>query len=176
MKRWNIKKDYNEGDDILKLLLENRAVTSTEDLENFLRPPKISIWLDKFPQEFKDALKKSKQIIESEMQTGRPIIVHGDYDADGVSATAILFEAIKNDLGYENTHYFIPNRFEHGYGLSQKSLQEVTVRFGEGLLITVDSGITATDEVAQAKKNGFKVIITDHHQKPEILPEADCIV
>lgn len=176
MKRWNIKKIYNEGDDVLKLLLENRAIVSPDDLENFLHPPKISVWLDKFSQEFKDSLKTARRIIEDEMIAGRSIIVHGDYDADGVSATAILYQTLKEDLGYENTHYFIPNRFNHGYGLSQKSLQEITERFGEGLLITVDSGITAINEVAQAKKNGFKVIITDHHQKPEALPEADCIV
>ena len=176
MKHWNIKKIYNEGDDVLKLLLENRAIVLPDDLENFLHPPKISVWLDKFSQEFKDSLKTARRIIEDEMKAGRPIIVHGDYDADGVSATAILYQALKEDSGYENTHYFIPNRFNHGYGLSQKSLQEITERFGEGLLITVDSGITAINEVAQAKKNGFKVIITDHHQKPETLPEADCIV
>lgn len=176
MKRWNIKKVYNAGDDILKLLLDNRGIVVAEDLENFLHPPKISVWLDKFSQEFKDSLKKAKHLVEAEMAAGRPIIVHGDYDADGVSATAILYEALKNDLGYDNTYYFIPNRFEHGYGLSQKSLQEITERFGEGLLITVDSGITAVDEIAQAKQNGFKVIITDHHQKPENLPNADCIV
>ncbi len=176
MKHWNIKKIYDAGDDVLKLLLENRTITSPDDLENFLHPPKISVWLDKFSQEFKDSLKTARHIIEGEMKTGRPIIVHGDYDADGVSATAILYQTLKEDLGYENTHYFIPNRFNHGYGLSQKSLQELTERFGTGLLITVDSGITAINEVAQAKNNGFKVIITDHHQKPEILPDADCIV
>lgn len=176
MKRWNIKKEYTPDSDMIRMLLENRGVTTPVDVANFLNPPKISDWINKLPVEFKSSLKKAKQLINEQIAQGNPIIVHGDYDADGVCATAILYQTLKKELAYDNAHYFIPNRFKHGYGLSKKSLHDLSERFQSALLITVDSGITAVDEVAEAQKLGFKVIITDHHQEPVVLPNADCIV
>ncbi len=176
MKRWDIKKTYSPDKNIINLLLENRGLTSENDVMSFLNPPKVSYWIEKFPQDFKDSLLEAKKLVQVAISENKPIIVHGDYDADGVCATTIVYETLHEELGYSNTHYFIPNRFTHGYGLSFKSLSEVYEKYGIGLLITVDSGITAVDEVKKAKELGFKVIITDHHQKPELLPNADCIV
>ncbi len=181
MKNWRIRQIYSEEnqlnpDLLVKKILSSRGINTDFDVDNFLNPPKVSYWIEKFPQEFKDSLLTAKKLVQEAMSNNSPIIIHGDYDSDGVSATAILYQTIYEELGYTNTHYFIPNRFTHGYGLSVKSLNEVYERYGSGLLITVDSGITAVTEVEKAKQLGFKVIITDHHQKPDPLPAADCIV
>ena len=176
MKKWNVRGVYSDGDDIVKLVLKNRGFESVSQIDAFLTPPPFAEFFEQFDQEFKDALKKAKEIIGAAVQENKPIIIHGDYDADGISATAILYSTVKNELGYGNTHYFIPNRFRHGYGLSRKSLEEIFSKFSGGLLITVDCGVTANAEVTYAKERGFEVIITDHHQKSDVLPDTGCIV
>jgi single-stranded-DNA-specific exonuclease len=176
MKKWNILHNYSNGDDISKVLLENRGITSQDDAAAFLSSPPMSEWVKTFPKEFKDALSRAAELIKDAIQTGRAIVIHGDYDADGITSTAILYETINRELGYKNSFYFIPNRFDHGYGLSKNSIDEVNNKYPGALVVTVDSGITSVEEVDYMKKLGFGVIITDHHQKPLHLPKADCIV
>jgi single-stranded-DNA-specific exonuclease len=181
MKNWRIKHTYQKGQSInhenfLKQLLANRGIDNELAVANFLNPPKVSYWIDKFPSDFKDSLVAARKLVTSAIADNNPIVIHGDYDSDGVSATAILYQTIADELGYANAHFFIPNRFRHGYGLSMKSLSELYEKYGPGLLITVDSGITSVDEVAKAKTLGYKVIITDHHQKPDPLPASDVTV
>jgi single-stranded-DNA-specific exonuclease len=178
VKKWTIKSKYNPDENILKQLLSIRDITEPEDINNFLHPLSLNELYKEFPTEFKGSLLNAKKIVEDAQKSGITIIIHGDYDADGITSTAVLFNTIKKELNYEKTHYFIPNRFDHGYGVSKKSIDEVTSRFPKSqlLFITVDSGITAKDEVAYIKSLGHKVIITDHHHKPDELPSADEIV
>jgi len=130
---------------------------------------------------FKDNLTTAVEAVKKSITAGLPIIIHGDYDVDGISATAILWETIYNGLNYQNCLPFIPNRFDHGYGLSNESVEECQklatklTSENRGLLIAVDCGITANDAVNHAKELGFDVLIIDHHQKPEILPEAEIL-
>jgi single-stranded-DNA-specific exonuclease len=178
VKKWTIKAEYNAAADIVEQLLDIRGISDATEIQNFLHPLSLTDLFKEFSDEFKQSLSNARKIIEEAVAQNFTIIVHGDYDADGITSTAILFNTLKNEKGYEKTHYFIPNRFEHGYGVSKKSIDSITSKFaGEKLLfITVDSGITAKIEVDYIKSLGHKVIITDHHHKPDELPNADAIV
>jgi single-stranded-DNA-specific exonuclease len=103
---------------------------------------------------------------------GRSICVHGDYDVDGICATALAVTVLR-ELGAEVT-WHLPSRFEEGYGLSGETLTRLA---GEetGLVLTVDCGITAVDEVAQAKELGLDVVVTDHHRPGDSLPDCPVV-
>ncbi|MBT6401610.1 single-stranded-DNA-specific exonuclease RecJ [candidate division WWE3 bacterium] len=177
---WNIQNEFKDTDNLLDLLLENRGIISKKDVERFLTPPPIFELLKELPKEFKNSASQARDFIQEAVDQKLPIIVHGDYDADGICATAILTSVLREDFGHEKTYPFIPNRFDHGYGITPESIdaciEKISGDIEGGLLITVDAGITAVEAVAYAKEKGLKVIITDHHQKPKKLPKADCIV
>ncbi|MBU1970680.1 DHH family phosphoesterase, partial [Patescibacteria group bacterium] len=182
MKKWVIKGRYEAGRDIGKLLLENRGITEEKN-EEFLSPPPISHYLKTLSPQFKRALRDAKALILQAIAAPQPVIIHGDYDADGICATAILYKTLIDVCGSQKTAYFIPNRFDHGYGLSLESVKEigrlVSERFGAsgGLIITTDCGITAEPKVIdRIKKMGFKLIITDHHHRGIGLPQADVLL
>jgi single-stranded-DNA-specific exonuclease len=104
-------------------------------------------------------------LVRRHVAAGSRIVVHGDYDVDGMASTAILVRALR-ELGAD-AGWFLPSRTEDGYGLSAATVQRLAGR-GTGLLITVDCGITAVDEVAAARAAGMDVVVTDHHS-----PRAD---
>ncbi len=122
------------------------------------------------PDEFKDINKATKRIIEA-LKNDETINIVGDYDADGVTSTAIMVEFFNKALGVE-VNYIIPNRFEHGYGISQKILELIY----DGIIITVDNGISAIEASNIAKQRGLDLIITDHHTCGDILPDAYAII
>lgn len=101
------------------------------------------------------------------------IIVYGDYDADGITSTALLADFFR-DLKKE-IDYYIPGRMEEGYGLNTRALAEIKAR-GVGLVITVDCGISSAAEVEAARGMGMDVIVTDHHEPPETLPDAVALI
>jgi len=105
------------------------------------------------------------------IEAGRRITVHGDFDVDGVCATALTVSTLRG-LGAE-VDWFIPNRIEDGYGLSAENVRRLAER-GTGLLLTVDCGITSVAEVALARELGMEVVVTDHHQRASELP--DCLI
>ncbi|HEU5252474.1 MAG TPA: single-stranded-DNA-specific exonuclease RecJ [Solirubrobacterales bacterium] len=105
------------------------------------------------------------------IEAGRRITVHGDFDVDGVCATALTVSVLR-ELGAE-CDWFIPNRLEDGYGLSASNVRRLAER-GTQLLLTVDCGITSVEEVALARELGMEAIVTDHHQPSEALP--DCTI
>jgi single-stranded-DNA-specific exonuclease len=107
--------------------------------------------------------------VRAAIEAGRRITVHGDFDVDGVCATALMVKALR-ELGAD-CDWFIPNRIEDGYGLSADNVSRLAER-GTELLITVDCGITCTEEVALAQELGMEVIVTDHHQPKDELPEC----
>jgi len=112
-------------------------------------------------------------ILEDAVRSGNLILVHGDFDADGITATATAVRVIRA-LGGQ-AQYYIPSRFQDGYGLGKAAI-DLCIQQGVKVLITVDCGITSIDEVARLKENGVKVIITDHHKPLNTLPEADVVV
>lgn len=174
--KWHVLSSISTHDALLKKLLEARDVRNTE---KFLNPPHPLLYMKDFSAAFKKSMLAAKNVIFSAIESNMPVIIHGDYDADGICATAILYNCIHKELGYTNCFSFIPSRFEHGYGLSEESIKEVLKPFSRDekiLFITVDSGITSIDVVERIKKLGHKIVITDHHQKPDELPNADVIV
>lgn len=116
-----------------------------------------------------DAVKRIRQAGES----GEKIRIYGDYDADGVSSTSLLIMLFRK-LGY-HFDYYIPHRALEGYGLNRKAL-ELAAEAGVKLIVTVDTGISAYEEVAYAYELGMEVVVTDHHEPPERLPDAAAVV
>ncbi len=101
------------------------------------------------------------------------VVVYGDYDIDGITAGAVLIEALR-DLGLEVSSY-IPDRFEEGYGINQRALARLQLE-GAQLVISVDCGVTSVEEAAWARANGLDLIITDHHTPGEVIPEAVAVI
>ena len=179
MKKWNILNTYPKSGDILSTLLKNRNITDPEAIEEFLHPLALQEYKDKMPEEFKQSIAKASELIHSYIKNNHTIVIYGDYDCDGVCATAILFKVFTDVLKYANCSYFIPSRFAHGYGVSTISLDEIHNGRKQGdpcLIITVDTGITAVEEVEYAKSLGFEVIVTDHHQKAQTVPQANVVL
>ncbi|MDX6633968.1 MAG: single-stranded-DNA-specific exonuclease [Solirubrobacterales bacterium] len=116
-----------------------------------------------------DAMEVVVERVRSAIEAGTRITVHGDFDVDGVCATALTVSTLR-ELGAD-CDWFIPNRIEDGYGLSAENVRRLAER-GTGLLLTVDCGITSVQEVALAKELGMGVVVTDHHQPAAELPEC----
>jgi single-stranded-DNA-specific exonuclease len=118
-------------------------------------------------------LPRAVELLRAAHAAGELVCVHGDYDVDGVTATALLYQGLKW-LGF-NADWFLPNRFQEGYGISFASVEKLRAR-GARWIISVDTGISANAEVAKAKELGMGVILTDHHQASGELPPADAIL
>ncbi len=154
---------------VLAQVLVNRGMKSEEAIREFLTPS-----LDDLHDPFlMPDMQKAVDRIKIAIERNETVFVHGDYDADGLTATAIMIYTLSK-LGL-NTAYHIPNRITEGYGLSSKGVQKAKDS-GAGLIITVDCGITSVQEVQNASSLGMDVIITDHHEPPEILPQAIAVI
>jgi len=156
---------------LLSLLLWQRGVTSARDALDFLTPR-----LADLPSPFlmKD-MDKAVALAVKAVTEGWPIYIHGDYDVDGVSATALL-ALFFNCLGTAPVCYQ-PDRLTEGYGLQRDFLvRHAPGRGNDGLLITVDCGISAGAEIGLAREMGYTVIVTDHHEPPASLPPAHALV
>lgn len=150
-------------------LLVCRGLSSVEEARKFLYCE---------DQEFHDPfLLKDMDIavqrIKKAIDTQEAILIFGDYDADGVSSTTVLMKTLL-ELG-ANVDFYIPNRFTEGYGPNETAFRKAAER-GIGLIITVDTGISALHEAQIAKELGIDLIITDHHEPGEVLPEALAII
>lgn len=118
-------------------------------------------------------MNEAVQRIEQALQQNEKIRIYGDYDADGVSATALLLTVL-SQLGAQ-VDYYIPHRIREGYGLNKGAIDDA-VEHGVAMIITVDNGISAHEAIAHATAQGIDVIVTDHHEPPERLPDAFAIV
>jgi len=142
---------------VLAQILINRGFKSSGEISSFLNPD-ISQLSDPFDIQ---GMKTAVDRIIAASTRGERVFVHGDYDADGLSSTAIMLKALKM-LGIDCC-YFIPNRMEHGYGFNPPSVKNAK-QLGANLIITVDCGITSFEAAALCRKAGIDVIITDHHE------------
>ena len=106
-------------------------------------------------------------------EAGTPLVVHGDYDVDGLTAAALLESGLR-ECGMPQVRAFIPSRFTEGYGMSTQVLDEFAEQ-GIQWVLTVDTGISAVVEVEHARRRGIQVMITDHHRQGNELPEAFAI-
>lgn len=150
-------------------LLVARGFKSVHDVQLFLKPQLQQIQPPEKLHDMGEATSRIKQAI----QQGEQITVYGDYDADGMTATAVMFETLET-LGAK-VNYYIPDRFQDGYGLNQNAYQRL-IEDGTQLIVTVDNGVTGKQEVSYAREHGVDVVITDHHSLPTELPDAVAIV
>ena len=159
-----------ESHELLENLLEKRGITG-EQIDKFLNPSFEKDFHDPFLM--RDMEKACVRIFEA-MENKEKIIVYADYDCDGIPGAVILNDLFKK-IGYANFEVYIPQRNSEGYGLNLTAIKQFA-EAGVKLLITIDLGITAVAEVAQAELDGIDVIITDHHLPPAILPRAYAIL
>lgn len=156
------------------LLLAHRGVTSAADRQLFFAPPHpVSFTAAEVgisPAQLQAAVAR----LERARQAKEQVLIFGDYDADGVTATAVLWEALRA-YGIIATP-FLPHREKHGYGLSLRSLSAVLAQQRPDLLITVDNGIVAHAAFAELQRLGVDTILTDHHAPEANLPPAQVIV
>jgi len=117
-------------------------------------------------------MRAAVETIREAIAAGKRICVHGDYDVDGICATALAVKTLRS-LG-SDAEWHLPSRFDEGYGLSGETLDRLADE-GCGLVLTVDCGITAVDEVARAKERGLDVVVTDHHRPAETLPDCPIV-
>ena len=177
-KKWlvmpNIQKQdldkFPEINPIVLQLLFNRNIKNQQEIDDFLYPDYFENIHDPFL--FADMEKAAARILEAAGNKEK-IVVYGDYDADGVSSSAIIVELLKN-LGAQ-VKVYIPYRETEGYGLNQEAAKEL-IKNGTQLVITVDCGISNKDEVKILTAGGIDVVITDHHHQPLVLPEAFAIL
>jgi single-stranded-DNA-specific exonuclease len=150
-------------------ILVGRGLVTKAEAERFLYPSLDSL-LDPFLLPDMD---KGVDRVMRALRDKEKIMIFGDYDVDGITSTSLLF-LVLNKLGAEVT-YYLPNRLIEGYGLSEEGILEGKKR-GVSLIISVDCGITAVEEIAFAKTQGIDTIVTDHHEPKDILPEACAII
>ncbi len=155
---------------LLAQVLINRGLDTPELAEAFLNPEVAVLPLP--ANEFAH-LNKALDLLEEAITHRHAIAICGDYDADGMTSTALLLRALRL-LGAQ-VDYAIPSRMQEGYGINQRIVEEFC-REGVRLILTVDNGITAYDPIARAKELGLAVIVTDHHDLPPTLPPADAIL
>ena len=154
--------------DWMSALLSARGIKTDEAARRYLSPS-LSDLHDPF---LLPGMAETVALLKDAISRGDTILVYGDYDADGVCAASILLETLHEEGA--SLAYRIPSRHVEGYGLNCDAIREVAQK--AKLLITVDCGISNVQEVALAKELGLTVIITDHHQPPEILPAADVVM
>src|SRR5688572_8698608 len=126
------------------------------------------------PPELLGGLDRAVDLLVDAIDARRPIVVVGDFDADGATGTAVAVRGLRM-LGASRVEFRVPNRFLHGYGLSPALVADLEAPAG-ALIVTVDNGIASHDGIAAAKAAGFGVLVTDHHLPGESLPAADAIV
>ena len=151
----------------IRELLYNRGIQTEEDLAEFLS--------DK-PQKTYDPflllnMEAGVDLILSAIENNEKICIYGDYDADGITSTSVLMEVLSHLT--KNLSYYIPKRFDEGYGLNKDALDKIK-NAGVDLVITVDCGSVSVDEVEHAKLIGLKILVTDHHTVVDKV--ADCLV
>ena len=154
---------------IVAQILINRHVDNFEKARRFLRPS-----LDDLCDPFLMAdMDRAVERLVRAIDHGEHIVIHGDYDVDGVSGASFLVHVLRN-LG-AHISFYIPHRLNEGYGLSLWGIREAHEQ-GAKLIISVDCGITATEAIREANRLGMDVIVTDHHQPKAVLPEACAVL
>ena len=156
-------------DPVLTNIIFNRGVRDEKKIRDFL-DPKLSLIQKEFCS---IGLAKAIDRIINAIKNKERIIVFGDYDADGVTGTVVLLDALKT-LG-ANVGYYVPYRYTEGYGLNPNAIKQFK-KDDVNLIVTVDCGISNINEISLAKDLGIDVIITDHHTPPDVLPPAVAIV
>ncbi len=172
MKKWNIqnklkvKSEKLKVENLVEVLLHNRGITTKKEIDAFLHPQLEDVTVGNVGIDLKQ-LKKTVKRLQKAFDNKEQVIIFGDYDVDGITGTAILWETLYG-LKF-NVLPYIPHRADEGYGLSIRGIENLKSQNPNSkLIITVDNGIVADEAVKFANTLGIDVIITDHH-----LPEKD---
>lgn len=155
---------------ILAVLLKNRGINTPEKIAKFLNPLNTQLLS---PFVFKD-MNKSIERVKKAIENNEHITVYGDFDADGITSTSIMFLTLK-ELGAK-VDYYLPDRALESHGLNSKALVNIISKRKSKLVITVDCGISNIEEVKFASNFNVDIIITDHHEAPENLPNAFAVL
>lgn len=161
-----VRDEESSAHELIQKIIRERGI---EDIEEYFEPTDKSFHNPLLMKDMEKAIEK----IRSAAAHARKITIYGDYDADGISASSILQRYFKEE-GYE-FDYYVPDRRKEGYGLNKSALEKLR-NAGTQLVITVDCGISALEEARFAKELGLDMIITDHHQCREDLPEAVAVI
>lgn len=181
--KWELKKTPQVNNHIKSQVIENynvsevfcellsqKGLSTLEDIELFLNSSLKDLpLLEEWPN-----LKVAAEMISRSIENNEKIAIWGDYDADGITSTALLYDFFRKRIG-KKVEYFLPHRMHHGYGMKKEVVEELHNQ-GVNMIITVDCGISNIDEIKRAKELGMKVVLTDHHLPGKTLPEADIII
>lgn len=178
-KKWDIAppteaallKQFQGVSSILAQLLYNRGLQTPHDAAHFLYDQDVAA-IAGDPRHMKD-MPKAVSRIRKAIKAGEPIVIYGDFDADGVTSTTLMMEILTKLKA--NVRAYIPHRVDEGYGLNTPALQELAQQ-GAKLIITVDCGIRSVQEVEDAKAVGLDLIITDHHSVGPEIPDAYAVI
>ena len=154
---------------LLAMMLDIRGITKEEDVINFLQENKD--FSDPFLMKDMD---KAVERITTAVENGEKICVYGDYDADGVTSTSLLYSYLRDSLGAD-VMFYIPTRTGEGYGMNKSAVDKIHSQ-GITLIITVDNGISAREEIDYANTLGLDTVITDHHMPSGAIPKAVAVV
>ncbi|MBI2038710.1 MAG: single-stranded-DNA-specific exonuclease RecJ [Candidatus Niyogibacteria bacterium] len=167
----DIAREFGSYDDCTRQLLWNRGISKKEDAERFLNPDYLRDTHDPFRMK---GMERAVDRILCAIEKKEKIIVFGDYDADGVCGAAVFADFFRA-AGYAHFEVYNPDRFKEGYGLTRKALDALFEK-NANLIITVDTGVTSFDEIADAEGRGINVIVIDHHLVPPKWPPAYAIL
>lgn len=177
--RWSLKQnDRRLAENLMKNckltalqanLLLNRGIVSVEEAKKYLYGDLSDLYN---PLLIMD-LEKGADIIVDAIRHKKKITIFGDYDADGITATATAMLALQY-LG-ANVDYYLPHRLYEGYGMNSEAIRKIKDA-GTDVIVTVDNGIASVNEIKLAKELGMKIVVTDHHNCPDILPEPDALI
>jgi single-stranded-DNA-specific exonuclease len=176
-KRWALSTPSSEEMDrelsefrpIERVILYNRGIRTLAEANAYFDAGSMG---DHDPFQM-TGMKRAVERLSTAIRNLEPIVIYGDYDADGITATSLLLEVFR-ELG-GSVEYYIPDRFEEGYGLNSAALAEIRKR-GAQIVVSVDCGIRAVEEVEFARSIGLDVIVTDHHEPGQDLPNAIAVI
>ena len=180
--RWIIAKDVDKQlvkglseslgiDEKLAILLVQRGITNFEEAKDFFRPS-LEHLHDPFLMKDMD---KAVDRLQKAMNDGEKILIYGDYDVDGTTAVALIYTYLKNFVNKKKIEFYIPDRYEEGYGISYKGI-DYAADNGFGLVIVLDCGIKAVEKIEYANQRGVDFIICDHHRPDEVIPNAVAVL
>ena len=169
-KEWIIKGKENCSGSFIERLLATRGIVKEQDIKDFLNPLQTKL---SSPNSFVDMQKATERLVKA-IDEKEKIVIYGDFDADGVTSTSLLYRTFTY-LGAD-VNYFIPDREKEGHGLDTKALVKIMTTVKPKVVITVDCGVSNVEAVNFLNSFKIDVIITDHHEAPEELPKALAII
>lgn len=160
----------NQVSELIATILVNREVVDKREVEMFLNPTRNDFHNPYLMPDMEQAVAR----LETAIKENEKMIIYGDYDVDGVTSITVLKKFLK-DRGMTNVGYYIPKRLDEGYGLNKDAIEKIYEE-GYKLIITVDCGITAMEEIVYAYSLGMEVIVTDHHEPLDEIPKAVAVI